>query len=55
MNGSLLREPLLHFLVLGAALFGLFGLVGRKHAEAPAKIVVSAPRVATLVDGFART
>ena len=46
---------MLHFLVLGAALFGLFGLVGRKHAEAPAKIVVSAPRVATLADGFART
>ena len=51
----LLREPLLHFLVLGAALFGLFGLVGKKDAEAPAKIVISASRVATLADGFART
>ena len=48
---------MLHFLVLGAALFGfgLFGLVGKKDAEAPAKIVVSASRVATLADGFART
>ena len=46
---------MLHFLVLGAALFGLFGLVGKKDAEAPAKIVVSASRVATLGDGFART
>ena len=51
----LLREPLLHFLVLGAALFGLFGMVGKKDAEAPAKIVISASRVATLADGFART
>jgi hypothetical protein len=51
----LLREPLLHFLVLGAALFGLFSLVDKKAAEGPAKVVVSAPRVATLADGFART
>ena len=52
---SLLREPLLHFLVLGAALFGLFGVVGKKDAEAPAKIVISAERVANLADRFART
>ena len=51
---SLLREPLLHFLVIGAALFGLYGLVGNKEAE-PAKIVVSAERVAHLADKFART
>jgi hypothetical protein len=46
---------LLHFVMLGAALFGLFGMVGKKDAEAPAKIVVPASRVATLADGFART
>jgi hypothetical protein len=46
---------LLHFLLLGAALFGLYGLVGKKDAEAPAKIVISASQVATLSDGFART
>jgi PPIC-type PPIASE domain len=46
---------LLHFLVLGAALFGLFGLVDKKDVEAPTKIVVSASRVATLADRFART
>ena len=51
---SLLREPLLHFLVIGAALFGLYGLVGKKEAE-PAKIVVSAERVASFADEFART
>ena len=51
----LLREPLLHFLVLGAALFGLFGLVGKKDAEAPATIVISAERVTNLANRFART
>jgi hypothetical protein len=49
------REPLLHFLVLGAALFGLFSIFGKKDIEAPAKIVVSASRVANLADRFGRT
>jgi hypothetical protein len=51
----LLREPLLHFLLLGAALFGLFGMADKKDAEAPTEIVISTSRVATLADGFART
>ena len=51
----LLREPLLHFLVLGAALFGLFSMVDKKDAEAPTKIVVSTSRAATLAEGFTRT
>jgi hypothetical protein len=50
----LLKEPLLHFLILGAALFGLFSLVGKQEAE-PAKILVSTARIANLADGFART
>jgi PPIC-type PPIASE domain len=36
-------------------LFGLYGLVGKRSAEAPEKIVVSASRIANLGDGFART
>jgi len=51
----LLREPLLHFIVLGAALFALFGVVNKKDAEAPAKIVISEARIASLADRFART
>jgi hypothetical protein len=51
----LLREPLLQFLALGAVLFALYGLAGKRSAEAPEKIVVSASRVANLGDGFART
>ena len=55
MIARLLREPLLQFLVLGAVLFALHGLVGKRNAEAPDKIVVSASRIANLGDGFART
>jgi parvulin-like peptidyl-prolyl cis-trans isomerase-like protein len=51
----LLREPLFQFLVLGAALFGLFHLVHNRKAERPTRIVVSSARVANLADGFART
>jgi hypothetical protein len=46
----LLREPLLHFLVLGAALFGLFSMVDKHSSEAPAKIIVSTSRVTTLAE-----
>ena len=36
---KLLAEPLLHFLVLGAALFGAYALLGRRHhAEGPAAV-----------------
>jgi hypothetical protein len=52
---ALLREPLFQFLVLGAALFGLFHLVDSKKAETPARIVISSARIANLADGFART
>ena len=41
--------------MLGAALFGLYGVVGKKDAEAPATIVISAERVTNLADRFART
>jgi hypothetical protein len=51
----LLREPLLQFFALGAMLFALYGFVGKRSADAPEKIVVSASRVANLGDGFART
>ncbi|HKG99980.1 MAG TPA: peptidylprolyl isomerase [Bradyrhizobium sp.] len=51
----LLKEPLLQFLALGAMLFALYGLVGKRSADAPEKIVVSASRIANLGDGFVRT
>ena len=55
MIARLLREPLVQFLALGAMLFALYGFVGKRSADAPEKIVVSASRIANLGDGFART
>jgi hypothetical protein len=52
---ALLREPVFQFIVLGAALFGLFHLIDKNKAETPARIVVSSARIANLADGFART
>jgi len=52
----LLREPLLQFLLLGAVLFGLFGVFGnRNETVAPAKIIISVARVTAIADGFTRT
>jgi hypothetical protein len=51
----LLREPLFQFLVVGAALFGIFHLVDKKKPDAPDRIVVSSTRIDNLADGFART
>jgi hypothetical protein len=50
----LLTEPLLHFLVLGAALFGLFGLAGKDETEQRPTIVVSSAQIEHLWNGFAR-
>lgn len=52
----LLKEPLLHFLVLGAALFVVYGLTSKSgDGSAPEKIVVTAGQVESLSAGFAKT
>ena len=55
MKLHLLREPLLQFLLLGAALFGLFSMMDKKGAERAHQDRGFGERVATLADGFART
>jgi hypothetical protein len=52
---KLLREPLVHFLVLGLGLFVLFGLVDDSAGEATDRIEISAARVAQLTEIFTRT
>jgi peptidyl-prolyl cis-trans isomerase C len=49
----ILREPLLHFAVLGVAIFALWGLVGDDRPPQDV-VVVTADRVDALVDGFSR-
>jgi hypothetical protein len=46
----LLREPLLQFLVLGAMLFALYGLLDKRSVEATETIVVSTSQIANLRD-----
>ena len=51
----ILREPLLHFLLLGAAIFAVYGLVSKRSSGEPGKIVISAGQVAAMAEGFSRT
>ncbi len=52
---SLLREPLLHFIALGALLFLWFEWSGGGSGPASTKIVVSPGRIETLAVGFRKT
>jgi len=52
---SWLREPLLHFLLIGAALFVAFRFVDGGRSAAPQEIVVSEARVEALAENFAKT
>jgi|SRR5215469_12175475 len=52
---KLLREPLLHFLLLGALIFAVFGFVSRHRMDKPGEIVVTPGTVENLVTGFTRT
>jgi len=52
---KVLREPLLHFLVLGAGLFVLFGVVRQRRETAPDEIVVTSARIDSLSAAFAGT
>jgi hypothetical protein len=55
VRNSWLREPLVHFLLIGAGLFVLYSLLNRGERDAPLDIVVSEARVEALAENFART
>ena len=50
-----LREPLLHFLLLGAGLFITYRLVARPAVDMSGTIVVTRGQIASMVLGFSRT
>jgi parvulin-like peptidyl-prolyl cis-trans isomerase-like protein len=52
---KLLKEPLFHFLLLGAAIFGGHRLVAGGRATAPDDIVVTQGRIDALTAAFTRT
>jgi hypothetical protein len=51
----ILREPLLHFLLLGAVLFVVYGLVSKRASDEPGKIVITQAQIAAMAEGFTRT
>jgi len=51
----ILKEPLAHFLVLGALLFGGYGVLNRSGQPAPGRIVVSQGELAAMREAFTRT
>jgi hypothetical protein len=52
----ILREPLLHFLLLGIAIFAAYGLVSKRgRSDEPGKIVISEGQIAAMAEGFVRT
>lgn len=52
---ELLREPLLHFLLLGAALFMVFSAVSQRAGRGTKKIVITQGQIEHLATGFSRT
>jgi parvulin-like peptidyl-prolyl isomerase len=52
---KLLREPLLHFLLIGAGLFLLFRVASKDPSQQTGKIVVTSARIEQLAVTFART
>ena len=50
-----MREPLVHFLFLGAAIFVLFTVTGNRSEPQDGKIVVSPGKIEQLFTGFSRT
>jgi hypothetical protein len=50
-----IREPLFHFLLLGAAIFAVYSLATRHKTDKPGEIVVTQGTLEKLVTGFTRT
>jgi hypothetical protein len=50
-----IREPLFHFLILGAAIFVAHGFITRHRTDKPGEIVVTQAAIENLATGFTRT
>ena len=51
----LLKEPLLHFLVLGVVMFAIYSRASKHSSNEPRQIVVSQGQIASMVAGFTGT
>jgi hypothetical protein len=52
---KIIREPLLHFLLRGAAIFVVYGVATRHKTDKPGQILVTQGTIENLVTGFTRT
>jgi len=52
---TILREPLIHFFVLGAGIFLLFGLIGGSGEDQTDTIIVKAGQIDRMVEGWKKT
>jgi hypothetical protein len=52
---KIIREPLFHFLLLGAAIFAVYGVATRHKTDKPGQILVTQGSIENLVTGFTRT
>jgi hypothetical protein len=52
---KLIREPFIHFLLLGAAIFVAHRLVSGRAHDQPGKIVITQGQITSMVIGFSRT
>jgi hypothetical protein len=52
---KLMREPLLHFLLLGAAMFATYSFVSKHSPEEPGRIVITQGQIENLAFGFTNT
>jgi PPIC-type PPIASE domain len=50
----LLKEPLLHFLLLGVGLFAVYSLTSKRTSGGPGKIVITQGQIENLAAGFAK-
>jgi hypothetical protein len=52
---TLLREPLVHFLLMGVVIFAAYSLVSKRSSSEPGTIVVTQGQIAAMAEGFTRT
>jgi PPIC-type PPIASE domain len=52
---KILREPLLHFILLGAVIFAFYSFVSRHRTDKPGQIVVTQGTLENIITGFTRT
>jgi hypothetical protein len=51
----ILKEPLLHFVVLGAAMFAAYTMLSKRGSDEPGRVIVTRGQIENLAAGFART